>query len=80
MLIDVPETGVYVIMPRGDPRSVPSACFRTTSGTSYQARSTSMELPSFPCAKLKLDQFFLQWLSDHQDTVRNPILELVVVA
>lgn len=26
-------------------------------------------LPSYPCAKLKLDQFFLQWLSEHQDVV-----------
>ncbi|KAG1668806.1 hypothetical protein FOA52_004900 [Chlamydomonas sp. UWO 241] len=27
--------------------------------------------PSFPCAKLKLDQFFLQWLAEHQDTVAS---------
>ncbi len=27
------------------------------------------QLPSYPCAKLKLDQFFLQWLSEHQDVV-----------
>uniref|UniRef100_A0A7S0S199 EF-hand domain-containing protein n=1 Tax=Chlamydomonas leiostraca TaxID=1034604 RepID=A0A7S0S199_9CHLO len=30
-----------------------------------------MDLPSYPCAKLKLDQFFLQWLSEHQDLVNN---------
>lgn len=36
-------------------------------------------LPSYPCAKLKLDQFFLAWLNEHQDIVsvcgrspRNP--------
>jgi len=34
-------------------------------------------LPAFPCAKLKLDQFFLQWLSEHQDTVTS-LLEDVV--
>lgn len=27
------------------------------------------QLPAYPCAKLKLDQLFLQWLSEHQDTV-----------
>mmetsp|Transcript_6958 Transcript_6958/g.13678 ORF Transcript_6958/g.13678 Transcript_6958/m.13678 type:complete len:597 (-) Transcript_6958:691-2481(-) len=26
-------------------------------------------LPTYPCAKLKLDQFFLQWLSENQDIV-----------
>ncbi|KAG2492706.1 hypothetical protein HYH03_009119 [Edaphochlamys debaryana] len=30
------------------------------------------QLPSnYPCAKLKLDQFFLQWLSEHQDLVSS---------
>lgn len=31
--------------------------------------STSSSMASYPCAKLKLDQFFLQWLSEHQDLV-----------
>eukprot|EP00195_Chlamydomonas_chlamydogama_P009651 CAMPEP_0202899244 /NCGR_PEP_ID=MMETSP1392-20130828/7527_1 /ASSEMBLY_ACC=CAM_ASM_000868 /TAXON_ID=225041 /ORGANISM="Chlamydomonas chlamydogama, Strain SAG 11-48b" /LENGTH=523 /DNA_ID=CAMNT_0049585371 /DNA_START=241 /DNA_END=1812 /DNA_ORIENTATION=- len=30
-----------------------------------------LPLQSFPCAKLKLDQFFLQWLADHQDVVTS---------
>ncbi len=35
--------------------------------------SCAMEaLPAFPCAKLKLDQFFLQWLSENQDVVSSP--------
>ncbi|GLI63104.1 hypothetical protein VaNZ11_006008 [Volvox africanus] len=39
-----------------------------TSGR-YQERMID-QLPShYPCAKLKLDQFFLQWLSEHQDLV-----------
>ncbi|GFH29172.1 uncharacterized protein HaLaN_27792, partial [Haematococcus lacustris] len=33
-------------------------------------------LPSYPCAKLKLDQFFLQWLSEHQDLVNNLLEEV----
>lgn len=29
------------------------------------------QMPSYPCAKLKLDQFFLQWLAEHQDVVSH---------
>ncbi|MEW5306985.1 MAG: hypothetical protein WDW36_009408 [Sanguina aurantia] len=29
------------------------------------------QIPSYPCAKLKLDQFFLQWLAEHQDVVNG---------
>lgn len=35
-----------------------------------------VELPAYACAKLKLDQFFLQWVTEHPDVVRGSSLAL----
>ncbi|GFR42212.1 hypothetical protein Agub_g3103 [Astrephomene gubernaculifera] len=41
-----------------------------TSGR-YPERMIDQIPSNYPCAKLKLDQFFLQWLSEHQDLVSS---------
>ena len=84
MHIEVPETGGLSPCRNSD---VEIRCCEAhlfaIAGTSYQpsasASRASMDLPSFPCAKLKLDQFFLQWLSEHQETVRSRSRHCVVM-
>lgn len=47
-----------------------SCCYADCcAGPGGQSRPNLDALPSFPCAKLKLDQLFLQWLSENQTLV-----------
>ncbi|PNW81795.1 hypothetical protein CHLRE_06g260600v5 [Chlamydomonas reinhardtii] len=46
-----------------------------TSGR-YPERMIDQLPANYPCAKLKLDQFFLQWLSEHQDLVSTLVEDI----
>lgn len=52
------------------PPASPLSALASDSSPRFHDRHVD-QMPSYPCAKLKLDQFFLQWLAEHQDVVSH---------
>lgn len=74
------EPGTLVLEKTLHPsRQTPLALPAGTSGR-YPERMIDQLPANYPCAKLKLDQFFLQWLSEHQDLVRPALARRLPLA